>query len=203
MRVRNARQEEQPLLAIRPQPSVNDNVDRQNIIIVVESEDENDEFSDQEDDEEDAMPMTTAVEVFGDKVSMNVAHFTVDVGLSEAESKRLILILEDAGINLSFQSFKELKGRLKQSSIARGLPNFVCVDLRDNSETSKDHRYFPGPMLFAFRDVLEVVKLQLKKKKKASEFKMRASRVPFFSEIQTGRIHTHTQNSFLIVQTQF
>ena len=65
MRVRNARQEEQPLLAIRPQPSVNDNVDRQNIIIVVESEDENDEFSDQEDDEEDAMPMTTAVEVFG------------------------------------------------------------------------------------------------------------------------------------------
>jgi len=55
MRVRNARQEVQPLLAIRPQPSVNDNVDRQNIIIVVESEDENDEFSDQEDDEEDAM----------------------------------------------------------------------------------------------------------------------------------------------------
>ena len=124
--------------------------------------------------------------VFRDKVSRNVAHFIHDEGLSQNGTKRLIAILQSTGVDLSFQSLNELRSRLMESSIEFGLSHFITIDLTDTTETSQDSKYFTGPMLMAYRDIVELAKNQFQKRKEATEFSMSSSQGTFYSEIHTG-----------------
>jgi len=73
-----------------------------------------------------------------------------------------------------------------ESSIEFGLSHFITIDLTDTTETSQDSKYFTGPMLMAYRDIVELAKNQFQKRKEATEFSMSSSQGTFYSEIHTG-----------------
>jgi hypothetical protein len=130
--------------------------------------------------------LTSMQGVFKNVTSMRLAYFINDSELSQAESKRLISIFTAAGIHIDFNSSEALKKRLDRSSVAMGLPRFTCVDLKDNGDGSDDAKYFKGPMLLAYRNIVDLVKCKFRQTRSAEEFTMRATEGSFYSELHSG-----------------
>jgi hypothetical protein len=130
--------------------------------------------------------LTSMQSVFKNVTSMRLAYFINETALSKAESKRLISIITAAGVHIDFNTSDALKKRLDKSSVALDLPRFTCVDLKDNGDGSKDAKYFKGPMLLAYRDIVDLVKCKFRQRRSAAEFTMRATQGSFYSELHSG-----------------
>jgi hypothetical protein len=128
-------------------------------------------------------------DVFQNTVSMQLGFYIHDNELSTRESKRLISIFEDAGVDISFKSKDALKKRLAEASIGLGLPQFTCEDLK----VPNDDSYFNGPILMAYRNVVDLVKCRFSERRPRSDFVVSAMMGGFYSEIHSGKWWKETE----------
>ena len=127
-------------------------------------------------------PESTMQDVFGNATSMQLGYFINDIGLSNQDSKRLISIFKDAQVDIDFNSADILKKRLAKASLGLGLPQFTCEDFKD----ANDGKYFDGPILMAYRNVIDLVKSKFSQRHPTSDFVLSAAEGGFYSNINSG-----------------